>query len=806
MRRLSILIALVACVTSYARTIEVDSLHTSQGIYSDLADLIKGQVAGVRSSSINDEDLRIDIRGLNTLRANTFPLLIVDGAIMSNAPAQMVQPFFQYGDSGYLSMSGGISGLNIYDIESVEILKNTSATAIYGSKGANGVILIKTRQSDRDKMSIDVNSNLGLRISEVTAEGITPAIQHYHNLAIGSKGKSSHFRLSAFFRDTDGVYAGTGSESYGARATFGANRTDKMVFGGTFSLYMNQTKTPSSTAWYGAPSLTLTSRKIYPFSYNDPSRINSIEGWLADYDNHANNFRTTDNVYLNLKLAPGFFWKNNVGVDFQQNTRNIWYGNGTTFGNANNGAAAILNTSLLNLNASSAFEFSRYINSVNNISASLAFEFITQQNKYNSMTGTDFFSHELRAKGLTLMESKAVVRHFTTSFLNPAASLNLHYDYKSLVGADIHARYDTYLEYDRNSDFIDSFYPAVNVYADLKGLLMSDSTVLSGLRIEGGYGVSGTRQLLPYNTFGLYSTGGYPIVSDEIQAYYKGMNRVICSEYNATVKASFMNDKLSVAATYYDRTIDDSMSIYCSGKQKSENVTTWISTPMTVAAAYNSRILNRGVELELGGTPLRNSRSELEMRITAAYNFNNLTAVDSADEKGLYLNSYNMYATVNQKGYPVSSIYGYTLDNDNVVNGEGIIGTTIPTITGGFDIRYRIGDFHISALADWAAGHDILNMNRMLASGQEYVSEAFVEKGDYLRLARVSASYDFNFSKKHIRSLSISLSANNLLTATSYSGWNPDVNSFGYTNLSYGLDYGSCPMVRNIVLGIAVKF
>ena len=94
----------------------------------------------------------------------------------------------------------------------------------------------------------------------------------------------------------------------------------------------------------------------------------------------------------------------------------------------------------------------------------------------------------------------------------------------------------------------------------------------------------------------------------------------------------------------------------------------------------------------------------------------------------------------------------------------------------------------------------------MLASEQECVSEAFVEKGDYLRLARVSASYDFNFNRKYIRSLSLSLSADNLLTATSYSGWNPDVNSFGYTNLSYGLDYGSCPMVRNVVLGIAVKF
>ena len=156
---------------------------------------------------------------------------------------------------------------------------------------------------------------------------------------------------------------------------------------------------------------------------------------------------------------------------------------------------------------------------------------------------------------------------------------------------------------------------------------MNNSKVLSTLRIEGGYGVSGTRQLVPYNALSMYSTNGCPLVEDDIQAYYKGMNRVRSSEYNATIKAAFMNDRISVSATYYDRKIKDAMSLYCFGRQKSENVSTWISAPMTETASYNSCIVNRGVEIDLGAFAIRNSRSELEIHMNAAYNFNNILEI-----------------------------------------------------------------------------------------------------------------------------------------------------------------------------------
>ena len=772
------------------------SFQKSSGYTSEPARLLQGQIAGVRVSSLGGgpgDPLRVDVRGLNTLRANTSPLWIVDGAVLSNAPAQVIQPFLQYCDYGYLPMYNPLSGIDANDIESIEVLNNTSATALYGTKGANGVIIVKTRRPEGEKLQVDVNSNVGISISEIIAEGISPAVRHNHNIAIGSVGKSSYFRLSAFLSDEDGVYKGNGNTYFGLRTSFGANKSDAISFGGTLALYSNEIDAPATASWYGSSSMTLASRKIAPMNGNATSSVNSVDGWIKDYDNISDNFRTTDNVYFNLKLFPGFIWKNNVSFDFQQNTRNIWYGNGTAFGYQYNGAASVSNSSLLSINASSAFSFSRYINAVNNISADLTLEFMSQQNKYNTMTGTDFFSHDLRSKALSLMESTAVVRHYATSFSNPAAGLNLHYDYKDLAGLDLQARYDTYLQYDLGTEFMDNFFPSAYAYVDLRNLLIRDNPVLSMFRIEGGYGISGLRQVMPYASFSMYSNGGYPQVQADEQANYKGMNRILSDEYHVTVKAGLKDDMFVLGATYYDRSINDGMSIYHIKEEK----------PVT---AYSSTFCNRGAELEADIFAIRNSKSEFEINLTAAYNFNRVTKVDSADMNGLPLNSYGISATVNKEGYPVSSIYGYTLDSENVVNGVGVLGNTIPIVTGGINLSYRLMGLEVCAVADWAVGHNILNMNRMLASGQEFVSAAFVEKGDYFRLADLSASYNFKFNCDWIRSLRVSLSAGNLLTASAYSGWNPDVNSFGYTNMANGIDYGSYPIIRTIMLGLNVKF
>lgn len=162
-------------------------------------------------------------------------------------------------------------------------------------------------------------------------------------------------------------------------------------------------------------------------------------------------------------------------------------------------------------------------------------------------------------------------------------------------------------------------------------------------------------------------------------------------------------------------------------------------------------------------------------------------------------------------GHQVGEIFGYTTDASGKfvdVTADGkvteadriILGRVIPELTGSFGATYSAGKLSCKMLWDYATGYNIINMNKMLVDGATDVSDKYVEKADFVRLARMSAEYRIN-SK-----CSICASMANLLTLSSYGGGNPDVNSFGVSVLSSGVDYGSYPLVRTFILGVNVKF
>ena len=125
---------------------------------------IQGRAAGVYVSSNGFEPgapTSIKIRGTNSLTGNSQPLYVIDGIIVNSATEDVSDPLT--GGNSYLSPQAGITGLNPQDIESVEILKDASATAIYGSRGANGVIIITTKQGETGnaKFNLSIQSRFG---------------------------------------------------------------------------------------------------------------------------------------------------------------------------------------------------------------------------------------------------------------------------------------------------------------------------------------------------------------------------------------------------------------------------------------------------------------------------------------------------------------------------------------------------------------------------------------------------------------------------------------------------------------------
>lgn len=136
----------------------VEDINTARN-YSGVDELLQGRVAGVHVSANSGNPngaISVNIRGTNSLRGNNEPLYVVDGVIINSAGEDVVDPS---ADANELqSAQNGLSGINPRDIKSIEILKDASATAIYGSRGANGVVLITTKEGKENPKGDEINA------------------------------------------------------------------------------------------------------------------------------------------------------------------------------------------------------------------------------------------------------------------------------------------------------------------------------------------------------------------------------------------------------------------------------------------------------------------------------------------------------------------------------------------------------------------------------------------------------------------------------------------------------------------------
>ena len=237
-------------LTGSVTKVKADVFETSQSATLDGA--LSGQVAGLNvtaSSGQPGADSHIRIRGGNSINASNEPLYVIDGFI-----------YFKDASAGSTGL-GGIEGslnplatINPNDIESVEVLKDVSATAIYGSRGANGVILITTKKGQRGDRQAHINYTYNIGVSNISkkfdllnasewaqfqkdywgnkggytdaeiaalGEGtdwqdavLRTAVQQSHELSITGGGDKSRYAFSANYTDQDGILLNSGFERY----------------------------------------------------------------------------------------------------------------------------------------------------------------------------------------------------------------------------------------------------------------------------------------------------------------------------------------------------------------------------------------------------------------------------------------------------------------------------------------------------------------------------------------------------------------------------------------------------------------
>lgn len=223
----------------------------NKGVISSPEQLIQGRAAGVQITSASGEPgagINIRIRGTSSVRSGNNPLFVVDGVPLSG---DEVTSGGSGGALGSSSARNPLNFLNPNDIASIDILKDASATAIYGSRGANGVVIITTKSGKGSSGALDYSYSLSL--SKITKkydllgpdgflDGIEAlagaqaasdqdrggstdwqdqilrtAITHNHNLSFGGGDETSNYRFSLGYMDQEGIIRITALKRYTAR-------------------------------------------------------------------------------------------------------------------------------------------------------------------------------------------------------------------------------------------------------------------------------------------------------------------------------------------------------------------------------------------------------------------------------------------------------------------------------------------------------------------------------------------------------------------------------------------------------------
>ena len=764
------------------------NLQAQEQYATSPAELIQGTISGVRVSSVdgNPDGLKnVNIRGINTFRGDSQPVWIVDGVILGSDIVRNLDGFWQFDEESYTAPLNNIPFLNPSEIESIEVLKDVSASALYGAMGANGVILVTTKRAKETDPLVYLNSNWGIRNASLTTT---------NSFGVSKLADKTSYRFTGYYRHNGAMVDNSGSNQFTLTASLESRANPYIWFGINTIASLGMIASPGTTAYFGKPSTMLLKR--FPEFFTE----DTADGWKKDFDDDSKDYRTVTSAFLTLNFTPALRLHTTVGVDFQDNRRAIWYGNGTSFGAASNGAASNISSVLLNYNVRSELSWKHYFTEDHLLNLSAVAEILGNSNKFNTMNGKDFFNHDLRAKGIQAAASHPQIHRFAHNWFRHAYYLRASYAWKDIVGIDGFFRTDFTPKY---RDDKPSYYPGANAWFAWKWF-----------RLTAGWGISGREYYVPYELTSSWLRSDYPEVETGAESFFSSMNTLTSQEYNVGLEAKFWKDRIRIAGKFYNKSTLDAFNMYCFGIK---GQILWSDSDRTDVLERSGSLRNRGLEFDADALVVNLPKHKLNLFATASFNVNQITEIDRKDMRGLNVGS-GSYVNLNVIGHQVGEVFGYKTDTEGNfidITADGkvtevdrvILGNVIPEFTGSLGATYSFDRLSVSMLWDGAAGYDLINMNRMLKDGATEVSADYVEKADFLRLARFSVGYDFKLPQKSfIKQLSLNLSAANLLTLSGYSGWNPDVNSFGLTVLSGGIDYGSYPQVRTVVLGVSAKF
>lgn len=654
---------------------------------AQVADLLQGRIAGlsiVNSSGAAGAAPTLRVRGVNSIKADGGPLVVIDGF-----------------------PGGNLSAINPADIKSIEVLKDASSTAIYGSRGANGVILITTKSPKEGKLSVDYNGyvvagtpadkpsimpvNEFARMANdwnqayygkdlYTERQITNftngydtydymgniindyAISHSHDISIKGGNDKMSFLFSTQYIHNKGIAGHSTNDRWNYRLKVDANITKKLKFGANFYGMINSAAGNNFSGQYSL--LTLAQQfpqTVLPYDKEgnltqgtiDNTGIYNPIGFIDEQKRNNNEDMTFNNwlqAYISYEIIPGLTFRNeqqiNIGNRFYGTTSSKQSMNGflkgkslATYYDANSWGWRMTNT----------LNYTKELNKNNRINATIGVEESLSRSYIMRQTAEGLTSESIGWKNMMLAETSKLEDNEVSKTTAISYFGRINYVLMNRYMATVTFRRDgsSLLSYDHRWDNFPSFSLAWNLKEES---FLKNINSLDQLKLRYGYGVSGNQAVAAYSAYTQYDA---TIGNGQIAYTLVPGNPILkwekTHQHNYGVDAAFLNGRISFTFDYYDKKTKDAIN----------TVVLPADTGLSSGLRNAAEISNKGFEITLGITPITAKDFYWKADISLAHNKAKIEKLGDIDSNFMEIgtgwgNSFYRYFV----GEPIGAIYG----------------------------------------------------------------------------------------------------------------------------------------------------
>lgn len=685
----------------------------NKGVITAPDQLIQGKAAGVMVINNMGQpggSTTIRIRGTSSIRSGNQPLFVVDGVPLSGSSAR---PGANGGDFGS-DPGNPLNFINPSDIANIEILKDASATAIYGSRGANGVVIITTKRGQTGQPSLDVSASSGVsnvlkKLEVLNGDEYRQALKDYsitsgdygksvdafdaitrtaltqnYNLAVGGGNENARYRVSAGYLDQQGIIETSDLKKFTANINSSFKFLDSKKLGLDLNVLVTQTNeniAPVNSyvgftgnviaqALQWNPTFELTeadgSLAVYPVGN---TTINPLAS-LKYYKDRANTNTILASISPSYKITKTLEYKFLYSVYRQVGIRK---GMGDRLlnlqGIQDRGVAFINNDEQTNTQITNTLNFNKQVTSALNVNAVVGHEWLTYDSRGDGQQGYDFANVGLDYYNIMAYSSQSDRSIY--SYASPTAELQsffgraiLNYGDKYLLTGTIRA--DGSTKFGENNKY--GYFPSVGVAWNVSNeKFLADNNFINNLKVRFSWGKTGNQEFPSGASLNRFVIGQQSI--SRANFGNPDLKWETSTTTDGGIDFSILKSRLTGTIDYFYKKTTDVL-FERTLAQPAPNGKIWVNLP--------GYVLNKGLEVSLTGGIIRQANINWDITANATFLTNTVQGLQGFYETGAL------------RGQGFSDVYGQRVVNGQplnvwyLANWEGIDKSTGQSIyTGG---------------------------------------------------------------------------------------------------------------------------